>query len=423
MVIEAEALELRVRANYKCEYCGSSLLGSSYELDHIVPRVLSGSDALSNLAVTCVRCNRNKGSRVTFVDPFTQSVSAIFNPRTQKWNDHFHLTAEGEVVGRTAIGRATAALLFRTTRQLLPPDLSWDKIEGLQRSERVYRFLNELRFRRLHNQFKELESSLRNKPESLEVAPAEEEIFANASRLLQLEMLTIRSTLEDVNLGIALAETMFQQSEGMMRRELATILSIFYQQRAAVYFSKNNRKAAERDQAIAAKLHSSVHHESENEVSDQVAFRNRLREESVPLKYTSQEISNRYLTNVLRAAIDLSDDKDWRHLVYLTDLALADSSADAGIREAIYDILTEILDGGGYGQLIDRAKFVTVRRRWWILHLLLERDPWFDALRSDVSYWRQLQMHNEVRELQVAIRRIATRLPTGRSQLAMEAIR
>lgn len=56
-----ETAEMAVDANFTCEYCGRDLLGSlesyQFQLDHIVPKHLGGSDDRANLAVCCWYCN------------------------------------------------------------------------------------------------------------------------------------------------------------------------------------------------------------------------------------------------------------------------------------------------------------------------------------------------------------------------------
>ena len=52
-------VELGIRANFCCEYCGKNLLESieaydSWQKDHIIP---NGNDDLSNLALACKICN------------------------------------------------------------------------------------------------------------------------------------------------------------------------------------------------------------------------------------------------------------------------------------------------------------------------------------------------------------------------------
>jgi hypothetical protein len=43
-------------------------------------------------------------------DPQTQELSRLYHPREQEWNDHFEIV-DGEILGTTAVGRATARLL------------------------------------------------------------------------------------------------------------------------------------------------------------------------------------------------------------------------------------------------------------------------------------------------------------------------
>jgi hypothetical protein len=38
-------------------------------------------------------------------------VTRLFNPRTQKWEEHFELNEDGHIIPRTAEGRTTARLL------------------------------------------------------------------------------------------------------------------------------------------------------------------------------------------------------------------------------------------------------------------------------------------------------------------------
>jgi 5-methylcytosine-specific restriction endonuclease McrA len=105
---------VRERANYLCEYCHSleRLSANRFTIDHIIPRSLGGSDDLENLALACRRCNERRYNFVASVDPETQVIVPLFNPRQQKWKDHFAWTEGGIVIqGTTAIGRATCIRL------------------------------------------------------------------------------------------------------------------------------------------------------------------------------------------------------------------------------------------------------------------------------------------------------------------------
>jgi hypothetical protein len=105
---------VRERAKFLCEYCHSPERSSSdlFTIDHLVPRSLGGSDALSNLALACRRCNERRYNFTTGTDPETKQDAALFSPRLQQWADHFVWSLGGlKIVGVTATGRATCARL------------------------------------------------------------------------------------------------------------------------------------------------------------------------------------------------------------------------------------------------------------------------------------------------------------------------
>ncbi|MEB3232365.1 MAG: HNH endonuclease [Leptolyngbyaceae bacterium] len=106
--------QVRVRANFLCEYCHSSEEASAarFEIDHILPRSLSGLDGLDNLALACQRCNRYRYNFTEGVDPKSQSLAILFNPRLHQWNEHFTWKQRGLMIqGTTAIGRTTCQRL------------------------------------------------------------------------------------------------------------------------------------------------------------------------------------------------------------------------------------------------------------------------------------------------------------------------
>lgn len=104
--------EVRERAGERCEYC---LLPESeaifpHEPDHLVALKHGGATMSANLALACFDCNRFKGSDIASVDPITGELVALFNPRTQRWANHFGLRG-GVIVPLTAVGRVTEKLL------------------------------------------------------------------------------------------------------------------------------------------------------------------------------------------------------------------------------------------------------------------------------------------------------------------------
>jgi HNH endonuclease len=115
MAISEETKQLvRERANYICEYCHSPerLSANRFTFDHIIPKSLNGSDNIENLALACRRCNERRYNFVAGIDPETQEISPLFNPRSQKWEEHFVWTNSGtEIQGKTPTGRATCVRL------------------------------------------------------------------------------------------------------------------------------------------------------------------------------------------------------------------------------------------------------------------------------------------------------------------------
>lgn len=101
------------RAENRCEYCRmhQSLQGATFHIEHIVPQAAGGSDSADNLALACPSCNLGKSDRVRVPDPATQQESALFNPRTDRWSDHFGWDEDWRIVGLTSTGRATVAAL------------------------------------------------------------------------------------------------------------------------------------------------------------------------------------------------------------------------------------------------------------------------------------------------------------------------
>ena len=100
------------RAKRLCEYCllPADITFFPHEIDHVIAEKHGGETNADNLAFTCWRCNRHKGSDLGSFDPQTGAFSFLFNPRTQQWDKHFKFE-ELQIVGLTPEGRTTARLL------------------------------------------------------------------------------------------------------------------------------------------------------------------------------------------------------------------------------------------------------------------------------------------------------------------------
>lgn len=108
------AARVRADAGHRCGYCRSDerITGSLLSIEHILPIVAGGLTERDNLWRSCRECNERKGAQLQAIDPESGEVVTLYNPRTQRWRDHFRWSDDGLlIIGLTTIGRATVALL------------------------------------------------------------------------------------------------------------------------------------------------------------------------------------------------------------------------------------------------------------------------------------------------------------------------
>ena len=104
---------VRDRAGDRCEYCQLRQIDEPFlrfHVEHIIPRQHGGGDDTSNLALACGHCNLHKGPNLAGIDPETDAIVALFNPRREIWDHHFEVRGM-YIAGRTVTGRATARVL------------------------------------------------------------------------------------------------------------------------------------------------------------------------------------------------------------------------------------------------------------------------------------------------------------------------
>jgi len=109
-------LDRRIRAvaHQRCGYCLSPqiLVMARLEIEHIIPLSKGGIDAEDNLWLACPICNGHKSDKTEAIDPVTDVRVRLFNPRADRWNDHFAWSDDGLlIIGKTPIGRATVLAL------------------------------------------------------------------------------------------------------------------------------------------------------------------------------------------------------------------------------------------------------------------------------------------------------------------------
>ena len=128
MISRPLAKQVRERAQHRCEYCRTSewLCGQRHEIDHIHPRSQGGEATLENLCLACATCNGFKADRTHEADPETGESISLFNPRSQKWRDHFAWDDGGvHIMGLSPCGRATVALLKMNLPLILSARAVW----------------------------------------------------------------------------------------------------------------------------------------------------------------------------------------------------------------------------------------------------------------------------------------------------------
>lgn len=103
---------VRERAGERCEYClmPQSAYRVRFQVDHVVAQQHKGPTVPENLALACLACNSHKGPNLSGIDPDSGDVVRLFNPRAERWEDHFEWSG-AELIGKTPTGRATIAVL------------------------------------------------------------------------------------------------------------------------------------------------------------------------------------------------------------------------------------------------------------------------------------------------------------------------
>jgi hypothetical protein len=102
------------RARGCCEYCRCQAAYSAqpFSVEHVMPRKRGGGSSEGNLALSCQGCNNHKYTKTQAPDPIGGELAPLFNPRAQRWRDHFTWSHDASVViGLTPTGRATVVAL------------------------------------------------------------------------------------------------------------------------------------------------------------------------------------------------------------------------------------------------------------------------------------------------------------------------
>jgi HNH endonuclease len=121
-VTPAQRQAVFARARGRCEYCHTpdGFVPGSFAVEHIVPRSKGGRTRLDNLALSCPACNGHKYNKVEGADPLNRTLVPLFNPRKQRWAEHFVWSDDFTLlVGLTPTGRATVATLQMNQQKMV----------------------------------------------------------------------------------------------------------------------------------------------------------------------------------------------------------------------------------------------------------------------------------------------------------------
>ena len=101
------------RAAGCCEYCliPAELAFLPHEIDHIIAEKHGGTTEPDNLSLSCVVCNKRKGSDIASLDPLSGETTPLYHPRRDRRHEHLILLPDGQFSGTSAVGRTTINFL------------------------------------------------------------------------------------------------------------------------------------------------------------------------------------------------------------------------------------------------------------------------------------------------------------------------
>lgn len=120
--------KVAAQARHRCGYCltNQRISGAQMHIEHITPLSRGGDSDETNLWLACAWCNSYKEDKTHAPDPVTGKDTSLFNPRTQRWSDHFCWSDDGiQIIGLTPTGRATVAALQLNNEFILPARRHW----------------------------------------------------------------------------------------------------------------------------------------------------------------------------------------------------------------------------------------------------------------------------------------------------------
>ena len=81
-------LNIYLRDNGTCQYCGKKFPKCDLSLDHVIPRAYGGRSTWENIVCCCSSCNRTKGGRT----PHEASMRLLKKPQKPNWTPFYRIS-------------------------------------------------------------------------------------------------------------------------------------------------------------------------------------------------------------------------------------------------------------------------------------------------------------------------------------------
>lgn len=85
-LVRFSRLNIFLRDNYICQYCGGKFQKAALTLDHVIPIVQGGNKSWENIVTACKPCNQKKGGRT----PAQAAMHLIRKPKQPTWLPSAH---------------------------------------------------------------------------------------------------------------------------------------------------------------------------------------------------------------------------------------------------------------------------------------------------------------------------------------------
>ncbi|MBN2466975.1 MAG: HNH endonuclease [Deltaproteobacteria bacterium] len=88
--IRFNRLNIYLRDNGTCQYCGRKYPKSELSLDHVIPRTYGGKSTWDNIVCACCTCNRKKGGRT----PHESKMRLLKKPKKPNWSPFYKISLQ-----------------------------------------------------------------------------------------------------------------------------------------------------------------------------------------------------------------------------------------------------------------------------------------------------------------------------------------